>query len=131
MYSYAGLFCTIGASAALSPTSGMVGYGSAKSAAHHYIQSWGLTSMEEKGIKAVGILPLMIDTPANRDMLGGDDTDGGDDRYSKMVKPIHIATEIGEWLKQSRLMPHTGSLVKVIAKNRRDGTGGAAFHLAR
>lgn len=126
-----GLFCTIGASAALSPTSGMVGYGSAKSAAHHYIQSWGLTSMEEKGIKAVGILPLMIDTPANRDMLGGDDTDGGDDRYSKMVKPIHIATEIGEWLKQSRLMPHTGSLVKVIAKNRRDGTGGAAFHLAR
>ena len=121
----------IGASAALSPTPGMLGYGSAKSAAHHYLQSWGPTSFEENGTTAVGILPLMMDTPSNRDMLGGDDADGGDDRYSKMVKPIHIANEIGEWLKQPHLRPHTGSLVKVIAKNRRDGSGGAAFHLVR
>mmetsp|Transcript_12014 Transcript_12014/g.22324 ORF Transcript_12014/g.22324 Transcript_12014/m.22324 type:complete len:406 (+) Transcript_12014:1-1218(+) len=126
-----GLFCMIGASAALSPTPGMLGYGSAKSAAHHYLQSWGPTSFEENGTTAVGILPLMIDTPSNREMLGGDDADGGDDRYSKMVKPIHIANEIGEWVKQPHLRPHTGSLVKVIAKNRRDGSGGAAFHLVR
>lgn len=123
-----GLFCTIGASAALSPTPGMVGYGSAKSAAHHYLQSWGPKLMEENDINSVAILPLMIDTPMNRDMLGDD---GEDERYSKMVKPIQIANEIGEWLKQPELMPHAGSLVKVIAKNRRDGTGGAAFHLVR
>ena len=42
----------------------------------------------------MGILPLTIDTPANRAALGGDD-DSGDERYSMMVKPIHIATEIG------------------------------------
>jgi len=123
-----GLFCTIGASAALSPTPGMVGYGSAKSAAHHYLQSWGPKLLEENDINSVAILPLMIDTPMNRDMLGDD---GEDERYSKMVKPIHIANEIGEWLKQPELMPHAGSLVKVIAKNRRDGSGGAAFHLVR
>ena len=126
-----GLFVIIGASAALSPTSGMIGYGSAKAAAHHYLQSWGPTTNEENNTTAVGILPLMIDTPNNRAMMGGDDDEGGDDRYSKMVKPIHIAIEIGEWIKQPHLRPHSGSLVKVIAKNKKDGSGGAAFHLVR
>jgi len=126
-----GLFVIIGASAALSPTSGMLGYGSAKAAAHHYLQSWGPTTNEENNTTAVGILPLMIDTPNNRAMLGADDDEGGDDRYSKMVKPIHIANEIGEWIKQPHLRPHSGSLVKVIAKNKKDGSGGAAFHLVR
>jgi len=87
--------------------------------------------VEENSIKAVGILPLMLETPANQAMLGIDNADGGDDRYNKMVKPIYIANEIAEWLKQPHLIPHTGSLVKVIAKNRRDGSGGAAFHLSR
>lgn len=129
-----GLFCIIGASAALSPTAGMLGYGSAKSAAHHYLQSSGPAYDEENDISSVGILPLMLDTPANRAMIDGEDgggDDDNDDRFSKMVKPMHIANEIGEWIKQPSLRPHPGSLVKVIAKNRRDGTGGAAFHLVR
>ena len=117
----------------------MLGYGSAKAAAHHYLQSWGPSTYSEHDTTAVGILPLMIDTPANRAMLGGDEDDddeasGGsktDDRYSKMVKPIHIAREIGEWITSPHLRPHSGSLVKVIAKNRKDGSGGAAFHLVR
>ena len=112
----------------------MLGYGSAKAAAHHYLQSSGSTSVEENDTTAVGILPLMIDTPANRAMLGGDDEgDGGgsDDRYSKMVKPIHIAKEISAWITQPHLRPPSGSLVKVIAKNRKDGSGGADFHLVR
>ena len=108
----------------------MLGYGSAKAAAHHYLQSMGPASSEENDVTSVGILPLMIDTPANREMLGADDG-GGDERYNKMVKPIHIANEIGEWIERPHLRPHAGSLVKVIAKNRRDGTGGAAFHLVR
>jgi dihydropteridine reductase len=122
-----GLFVIIGASAALSPTPGMMGYGSAKAASHHYLQSYGPSVTEENGSTSVGILPLMLDTPANRAMLGSND----DDRYSKMVKPIHIANEIGEWIKNPHLRPHSGSLVKVIAKNRKDGSGGAAFHLVR
>lgn len=134
-----GLFVIIGASAALSPTPGMVGYGSSKSAAHHYLRSFGGGGGgggNDEDITAVGILPLMIDTPANRAMLDGvnydsDTEKGGGSGYSKMVKPIHIATEIGEWIKFPRLRPHSGSLVKVIAKNRMDGRGGAAFHLVR
>jgi len=127
-----GLFVIIGASAALSPTPGMLGYGSAKAASHHFLQSYGPSVAEENGATSVGILPLMLDTPANRAMLGGDD-DGNDNdgRYSKMVKPIHIANEIGEWIKNPHLRPHSGSLVKVIAKSRMDGSGGAAFHLVR
>jgi dihydropteridine reductase len=128
-----GLFVIIGASAALSPTPGMMGYGAAKAASHHYLQSYGSSVADENGSTSVGILPLMLDTPANRAMLGvGDDDDNyDDDRYSKMVKPIHIANEIGEWIKNPHLRPHSGSLVKVIAKNRMDGSGGAAFHLVR
>ena len=126
-----GLFVMIGASAALSPTPGMLGYGSAKSAAHHYLRSLGPGMRESSDITAVGVLPLMLDTPANRAMFdrGGEIEEDG--KYSKMVKPMHIANEIGEWIKNPRLRPHSGSLVKVIAKNRRDGSGGAAFHLVR
>ncbi len=123
----------IGASAALSPTPGMLGYGSAKSAAHHYLQSWGAEARDAGDVTAVGILPLMLDTPANRAALdGGGDGDGVEEhKYSKMVKPIYIAREIGEWIKHPRLRPHSGSLVKVIAKSRKDGSGGAAFHMVR
>lgn len=126
IFGRAGLFCIIGASAALSPTPGMVGYGAAKSAAHHYLQTWGPSAMDQNDVHAVGILPLMIDTPTNRDMIGNV---GEDERYSKMVKPMHIAREIGEWLRLPSLMPHPGSLVKVIAKGGKGG--GAAFHLVR
>ena len=122
-----GLFVIIGASAALSPTPGMLGYGAAKSASHHFLQSYGPSLTEENGSTSVGILPLMLDTPANRAMMDN----GDDDRYNKMVKPIHIANEIGEWIKHPHLRPHLGSLVKVIAKSRMDGSGGAAFHLVR
>ena len=88
----------------------------------HYLQTFGA----DNPITSVGILPLMLDTPSNRAMMG--DTDG---RYTKMVKPIHIANEIGEWIQNPELRPHSGSLVKVIAKERRDGSGGANFHLVR
>ncbi|EED89386.1 hypothetical protein THAPSDRAFT_269710 [Thalassiosira pseudonana CCMP1335] len=128
-----GLFVAIGASAALSPTPGMIGYGSSKSATHHYLQSLG---GDDSNMTSVGILPLMLDTAANRAMVGGDEGDGfgsnnNDERYSRLVKPIQIVNEIGEWIKNPHLRPHSGSLVKVIAKNRKDGSGGAAFHLVR
>ena len=96
-------------------------------------------------VTAVGILPLMIDTPANRAMMHNannssnssseekkeEEEEEEDEKYSKMVKPTHIAKEISEWITYPRLRPHSGSLVKVIAKNRKDGSGGAAFHLVR
>jgi len=124
-----GLFVIIGASAALSPTPGMIGYGSAKTAAHHYLQTYAHTpSSIRNDTTAVGILPLMLDTPSNRAMIGEDE---GDERYGTMVKPESIAKEIGEWIRHGHLRPHSGSLVKVIAKNRVEGAGGASFHLVR
>ncbi|KAL7468181.1 hypothetical protein ACHAXS_008434 [Conticribra weissflogii] len=124
-----GLFVIIGASAALSPTPGMIGYGSAKNAAHHFLQTYALTPASIRNdTTAVGILPLMLDTPSNRAMIGEDE---GDERYGTMVKPESIAKEIGEWIQNRYLRPHSGSLVKVIAKNKLDGIGGASFHLVR
>ncbi len=61
-------------------------------------------------------------------MIGEDE---GDERYGTMVKPESIAKEIGEWIQNRHLRPHSGSLVKVIAKNKLDGIGGASFHLVR
>jgi hypothetical protein len=125
----------------------MIGYGCSKAAAHvrttyhhliiyisfvlssnnncpikHYLQTFGA----DNPITSIGILPLMLDTPNNRAMVGEKD-----ERYTKMVKPIHIANQIGEWIQNPYLRPHSGSLVKVIAKERRDGSGGADFHLVR
>ena len=81
-----GLFVIIGATAALSPTPGMLGYGVSKAAAHHFVQTLGATtglavstkSLREQGRKVrrhvecldsltvVGILPTMLDTATNR-----------------------------------------------------------------
>ena len=71
----------------------MIGYGSAKSAAHHLIQSWGPTCHEENNTTAVGILPLMIDTPANRAMLEGGNEDGGGDDDDDMTALLAVEEE--------------------------------------
>jgi dihydropteridine reductase len=130
-----GLFVIIGASAALSPTPGMLGYGAAKSAAHHYVRSWGPGMCTKEGrndVTAVGILPLMIDTPANRAMMHTSTTttnnnsssssgsekemEEENEKYSKMVKPTHIAKEISEWITypRLRLLPRIGRMVVVV-----------------
>lgn len=137
-----GLFVVMGATAALSPTPGMMGYGLSKSASHHFIQTLGAMTGRAAGHKAkrkqtkkirqpspyldtmtvVGILPTMIDTPSNRDADPTADFDA-------WTKPIDISKEIGKWIKEPDLRPHSGSLVKVFPKP--GGCHGANFHLIR
>jgi len=135
-----GLFVVIGATAALSATPGMLGYGLSKVGAHHFIQTLGettgkalTTKLKRKQarrlrrdseyldtLSVVGILPTTIDTPSNRDAMPNAN-------FDKWTKPLDIAKEIGSWIEQPLLRPHSGSLVKVHpAKD-----GGAEFNLAR
>lgn len=137
-----GIFVTIGATAALSPTPGMLGYGLAKCAAHHLVTTMGAVSgksIEPKTVRKagkqvrkhlrpsmdtmtfVGMLPTTIDTAKNRRANPKGD-------FDQWTKPLDIAKEIGIWLERPALRPHSGSLVKVYPKS--DGSG-AAFELVR
>ncbi|OXB59373.1 hypothetical protein ASZ78_004216 [Callipepla squamata] len=62
-----GLLTLTGAQAALSGTPGMIGYGMAKGAVHQLCRSLaGANSGLPSGSAAVAILPVTLDTPANR-----------------------------------------------------------------
>jgi dihydropteridine reductase len=136
-----GLMVVIGATAALGPTPGMLGYGLSKTAAHQLVQTMGSTTGKSLGTKSerkagrrvrrhaealdsmtiLSILPTTIDTPSNRKAMPKGD-------FEKWTKPFDIAKEIGVWIDQPPLRPHSGSLIKVFPQ--RDGPG-AAFELVR
>lgn len=135
-----GLMVVMGATAALSPTPGMLGYGLAKAASHHLVATLGSMSGRSADPKStrkagrqartsplmatldvIGILPTTIDTPANRSAMPGADV-------SQWTKPLSIAEEISTWIQQPALRPHSGALVKVYPK--KEGPG-AVFELVR
>jgi dihydropteridine reductase len=121
-----GLLVVMGASAALQPTPGMLAYGISKSASHHVVRTLGAStgkSLESKAVRqagararqalpfmdsltCVGILPTMIDTPINRKANPVADT-------TQWTAPRDIAKEIGSWIANPDLRPHSGSLLKV------------------
>mmetsp|Transcript_22092 Transcript_22092/g.33386 ORF Transcript_22092/g.33386 Transcript_22092/m.33386 type:complete len:308 (+) Transcript_22092:201-1124(+) len=136
-----GLFVIMGAVAALNPTPGMLGYGIAKTAAHQYIQSYALltesavtTQTQRNNTKSlrkatpssfdsltvVGILPTVLDTPANREAMPDAD-------FTKWAPVQDIASEIGIWMEKPFLRPHSGSLIKVIVRK----PNGTKFQLVR
>jgi NAD(P)-dependent dehydrogenase (short-subunit alcohol dehydrogenase family) len=144
------LFLTIGALAALSPSPNMIAYSTSKQAAHYYIQTMGamcdnsqtlskqykIQRENEMGrdyrrknmdvlsnMSCIALLPIMIDTELNRQVLKGK---VDEKEYGSWTKPVDIAKEIGRWVDTPELRPHSGSLVKVVTNN-----GETAFTLAR
>ena len=68
-----GLLTLIGAAGAVGPTPGMLGYGMAKAATHHLVQSLAVDDGLSAGFSGTlvrcdiaAVLPGVIDTPANR-----------------------------------------------------------------
>ena len=137
-----GLFVAIGATAALGGTPGMLGYGLSKVATHHYLTTLGettgkaithkskrretrqlrLSSGYLQKLSVVGILPTTIDTQANREAMP-------EANFDEWTKSIDICREIGTWLEEPSLRPHSGSLVKVHPEKRKGG--GAVFRVVR
>ncbi|KAL3907637.1 MAG: hypothetical protein SGARI_003443 [Bacillariaceae sp.] len=132
-----GLMVAIGATPALGTTPGMMGYGLSKVSTHHFVQTLGdmtkksVTSKTKRkvarrlrhdlsggqgdsylnSLNVIGILPTTIDTPMNREAMPQAD-------FSQWTKSVDIAKEIGSWIEQPALRPHSGSL-------------GATFRLVR
>ncbi|ORZ33794.1 hypothetical protein BCR44DRAFT_99023, partial [Catenaria anguillulae PL171] len=104
---HGGLLVLTGSHAALAPTPGMIGYGLAKAAVHHLVQSLGApNSGMPEGAKAVAILPATLDTPANRAGMPKAD-------FSSWTPVEEVAGKIGKWASGDEDI-QSGSLVSLV-----------------
>ncbi|XP_005517875.2 PREDICTED: dihydropteridine reductase [Pseudopodoces humilis] len=102
-----GLLTLTGAQAALSGTPGMIAYGMAKGAVHQLCQSLaGASSGLPSGSAAVAILPVTLDTPANRKSMPDAD-------FSSWTPLEFIAETFYDWIT-AKNRPSSGSLIQVI-----------------
>jgi len=110
-----GILVMTGAMAALKPTPSLIAYGVSKAACHHLIKS--LATEESglpKGSTVAALLPIMLDTPPNREAMPGADT--------RTWTPLEvIAEKLVQWaLGKDR--PTTGSFLKVETDSNRQTT---------
>ncbi|XP_024238252.1 quinoid dihydropteridine reductase a [Oncorhynchus tshawytscha] len=101
-----GLLTLAGAKASLGGTSGMVGYGMAKSAVHQLCQSLaGEDSGMPPGAVAVAILPVTLDTPMNRKFMPDAD-------FGSWTPLEYIAETFFSWATGAD-RPASGSLMQL------------------
>ncbi|XP_069488012.1 dihydropteridine reductase isoform X1 [Ambystoma mexicanum] len=102
-----GLLTLAGAKAGLVGTPGMIAYGMAKATVHQLCQSLGCeNSGLPAGSAAVAILPVTLDTPANRASMPNAD-------YSSWTPLEFVAETFFDWTA-GKDRPKSGSLVQVI-----------------
>ncbi|NP_001089804.1 quinoid dihydropteridine reductase S homeolog [Xenopus laevis] len=104
-----GLLTLSGAKAGLSATPGMSAYGMSKAAVHQLCQSLGAdkSGMPAKSA-AVAVLPVTLDTPANRASMPDAD-------YTSWTPLDFITETFYNWITgQNR--PQSGSLIQVITE---------------
>ncbi|KAF5274583.1 hypothetical protein FQA39_LY07195 [Lamprigera yunnana] len=105
-----GFLMLTGASAALSPTPGMLGYGMVKASVHHLVKSLGgKGSGMPKESCCVGILPVTLDTVSNRANMPNSD-------FTKWTPLQFVADLCYKWsCNEGR--PTTGSLLRLVTQN--------------
>lgn len=133
-----GLLVTVGSTVAITPTPGMVAYGSSKLAAHHYIRTLGsLTGKALLGkakplqpsgtsiiklrndvyldeLTAVGLVPTStLHRPTN---MGSNSLNHNDDDFGLYTQDV--ADEVGKWIEYEKCRPHSGSFIKVSRVKR-------------
>lgn len=105
-----GLLSLTGAKAALEPTPGMVGYGMAKAAVHHLVQSLsGKESGMPENSTTLAILPITLDTPMNRKWMPKAD-------FSTWTPLEYLAETFMDW-STGKNRPKNGSLVQLVTTN--------------
>ncbi|EFA86561.1 dihydropteridine reductase [Heterostelium album PN500] len=102
-----GVVVLTGAKSATVPTAGMIGYGISKAATHHLIKSLAETP-ELSGSSSLGILPVTLDTPSNRQYMPGP--------YDDWTPLEEVADKLFQWSNDSATRPTNGSLVVVETK---------------
>lgn len=102
-----GLLTLAGAKAGLAGTPGMIAYGMAKATVHQLCQSLGgESSGMPAGSAAVAILPVTLDTPANRASMPNAD-------YTSWTPLDFVAETFFDWTT-GKNRPKSGSLIQVI-----------------
>ncbi|KAJ1965659.1 hypothetical protein GGI12_000606 [Dipsacomyces acuminosporus] len=102
-----GLVALTGAVPALGGTPGMIGYGMAKAAVHHLVASLALPGSGVEG-NVVGILPVTLDTPMNRQ--GMPDAD-----FSSWTPLDAVAELLFKW-SSGQSACDSGKLYKIITE---------------
>lgn len=104
-----GLVVFTGANAARSATSGMIGYGITKAATHQLAQSLNQQlNSKTADSTVVSILPITLDTPANRQSMP-------DGKFSTWTPVAEIGDKLVSWATSER--PTSGSLIVVETKD--------------
>jgi dihydropteridine reductase len=85
----------------------MAGYGISKGATHQLVKSMGVPGALNDRACGVGVLPITIDTPANRDAMPDAD-------FSSWTSPEDMAMKIFEWQMAPHLRPLPGPLMNVV-----------------
>jgi len=99
-----------GAHAAFTPTPRMIGYGIAKAAIHHLVKSCAAPkSGMPKDSATIGMMPIILDTPYNREMMTNAD-------YSTWTPLPELSKKIIDWCNNIE-RPASGSLIKIETKN--------------
>jgi dihydropteridine reductase len=120
-----GLLVLVGSAAALEPMPGALGYGAAKAATHFLVESVreGVGSGGAAGgARAVGVLPVTIDTPSNRKAMPKAD-------HSSWTPASEIADRITQWADALRSgkpaddTPASGSLLVPSTQHGRTSWG--------
>jgi len=85
-----GLLILTGAYSAIHPTPNMLSYGITKASTHHLIKSLSRSKQMPQNSIVIGILPKVIDTPANRVAMPKED-------FSNWTPIDYIAKQIFDW----------------------------------
>lgn len=106
-----GMLVLTGAAAATAGTQGMIAYGISKGATHQLVASMADHFGDKASVAA--ILPITVDTPANRAGMPDADT-------SSWTPPDYIADQLMAWTAtDGASRPKTGSLVKVVTEDNK------------
>ena len=107
----AGFLILPGAAACSRGTPWALTYGAMKSAVHHMVHSLGApgNGLPENSI-AVGVAPVMLDTPANRAAMPDADK-------STWTPVDAVADQIFGWCSGRIAAPETGKVYKIVTDN--------------
>jgi len=111
-----GIMFFTGAAPCTKGTPGMIGYGMAKASIHHLIKSLAQPqSGIPKSARAVGILPITIDTPLNRKSMPNAD-------FSSWTPISYFAQQMNSWSTamekgDEQQQPVNGGLYRFVTKD--------------
>ena len=110
-----GLLILPGAAACAKGTPWAITYGSMKAAVHHMVSSLGMSGNGlPDGAVAVGIAPVMLDTPANRKAM----PDADRNNWTPLDA---VADKVYEWCAGSET-PEKGKVYKIVTDNSKSST---------